>query len=140
MNKSINVSGGVITRSDGKILLAQRRKGSIFELLWEFPGGKCEINETLQECLIREIDEELGIDISVGKFIDKVDFTHKDKLYSLHIFFATCQNHHHTKMNSHENIVWIDIDELQNFDIVQNDLLIIPTLKRLHQSNFQSLS
>src|SRR5687768_5506033 len=58
-----DVTAGVIRREDGKILIAQRPVDKMLGGLWEFPGGKRHDGESLPECLRREIDEELGIEI-----------------------------------------------------------------------------
>ena len=56
------ISAVALIDSDGRILLAQRPEGKIFAGLWEFPGGKIETGETPEAALIRELDEELGVD------------------------------------------------------------------------------
>lgn len=60
------VVAGVI-RSEGKILVCQRKRGDPFELLWEFPGGKLKADETAAEGLARELREELGVGAAVGE-------------------------------------------------------------------------
>jgi 8-oxo-dGTP diphosphatase len=59
------VVAGVI-ESEGKILVCQRRRGDTFELMWEFPGGKLQAEETPAEGLARELREELGVEAEVG--------------------------------------------------------------------------
>ncbi|WP_226469117.1 Nudix family hydrolase [Luteimonas panaciterrae] len=62
----IDVVAGVITDATGRILLARRTEGRDLAGLWEFPGGKREPGETPEQALIRELDEELGIQVEVG--------------------------------------------------------------------------
>jgi len=78
--RRIRVVAGLI-RKDKKFLLCQRREDDSFGLLWEFPGGKVEEEETDQQALKREIKEELGLDIEVGNLID----IFKDRTSSLEI-------------------------------------------------------
>jgi 8-oxo-dGTP diphosphatase len=59
-----------ILRRNGNILACQRKKGSRYELKWEFPGGKVEPGETFEQCLVRELSEELSIQI---RHIDTVE-------------------------------------------------------------------
>ena len=59
----VDVVAAVITRPDGSYLLAQRPPGKVYAGYWEFPGGKIESGETALEALIREIREELGIEV-----------------------------------------------------------------------------
>ena len=61
----INVAAAVIVNKDGKILVTQRSKNDNLSLKWEFPGGKIEDGETAEECLKREIMEELNLEIEV---------------------------------------------------------------------------
>jgi mutator protein MutT len=55
-----------LIESDGKLLVCQRRRGSRFELMWEFPGGKVQPGEDLRAALTRELEEELGVRAEVG--------------------------------------------------------------------------
>ena len=71
MKKVINVVGAIIY-SEGKILCAQRSENMSLPLMWEFPGGKIEPEESEKEALIREIQEEMKCDLVVG---DKVTTT-----------------------------------------------------------------
>lgn len=63
MNKVVNVSAAVLTRPDGTVLLGQRAAGTFYPGYWEFPGGKVEAGETPRQALVRELREELGIDV-----------------------------------------------------------------------------
>src|SRR5208283_2712027 len=67
--RPIEVSAALIFRH-GKLLITRRHAEAHLGGLWEFPGGKCELNETFEQCLIREIREELGVAIAVGKLFE----------------------------------------------------------------------
>ena len=71
MDQLTNVSAAVIKNGD-KVLLCQRPKGKRHELLWEFPGGKIEPNETEEDCVIREIQEEL--DVTLGNLKNSLQY------------------------------------------------------------------
>jgi 8-oxo-dGTP diphosphatase len=64
----IDVTAAILVK-DGKILIAKRKSSDKIPDKWEFPGGKLEAGETPRECLKREIQEEFGIDVSVGEFL-----------------------------------------------------------------------
>jgi 8-oxo-dGTP diphosphatase len=74
---------------EGKLLIAQRHANAHLGGLWEFPGGKREANETFEECLIREIREELGVKISVGELFEEITHAYPDK--TVHLKFFICE-------------------------------------------------
>jgi mutator protein MutT len=86
--KSIEVSAALIFR-DGKLLITQRHVGAHLGGLWEFPGGKREAGETFEQCLVREIREELGVDISAGELFEEISHTYPEK--SVHLKFFACK-------------------------------------------------
>jgi A/G-specific adenine glycosylase len=85
-----DVTAGVIRRADGKILIAQRPVDKMLGGLWEFPGGKRHEGESLPDCLRREIDEELRIEIAVGHQIATVrhGYTH----FSITLYAFECRH------------------------------------------------
>jgi len=68
---TVEVSAALIFR-DGKLLITRRHKDSHLGGLWEFPGGKREPGETFEQCLVREIREELGVEITVGELFEEI--------------------------------------------------------------------
>ncbi|MGB1518467.1 MAG: NUDIX domain-containing protein, partial [Crocinitomicaceae bacterium] len=66
-NSIITVICGIITNAEGKIFIARRKKDKSLGGKWEFPGGKIEKDETQEECLQRELNEELNMQVKVGE-------------------------------------------------------------------------
>jgi mutator protein MutT len=87
-NKVIKVAAGVIVQ-DGRYLITQRFETSSFGGLWEFPGGKCHPDESLSDCLRRELDEELGIWVDVGEELKAVAYSYQDFTVKLHFYRCT---------------------------------------------------
>ena len=85
--KTIDVTAGLVFR-DGRLLITQRKPGSHLGGLWEFPGGKLEPGESFEDALVRELDEELAIDIRVGPLIEELTHDYPEK--SVHLKFFKC--------------------------------------------------
>jgi mutator protein MutT len=81
----IEVSAALIFRA-GRILITQRRAEAHLGGLWEFPGGKREPDETFEQCLVRELGEELGVKISVGGLFEEVVHAYPEKTIRLKFF------------------------------------------------------
>lgn len=123
----IDVVAAVIQNEEGKILIAQRNLKKSQGGLWEFPGGKIEPNETKEEAIIREIKEEMDIDIEAKKFIDQKVFNYPDKDINL-IAIECKQIKGDIKLNEHEDIKWVNKNELRNFNFAPADKFIINTI------------
>jgi len=137
-NKSIIVTAGII-RKNNKILIAQRKKDSWLEpSKWEFPGGKVENSENLEDCLIREIKEELDIDISVSKLFMKHSHVYSKDNKKIPITLMTYiayWNKGKVKNIDCQSSRWIQYNELLNFDFAEADKKIV---KELLENNKQS--
>ncbi len=123
-----DVTAAVI-RHKGRILIAQRPFGGRLGGLWEFPGGKVEPGETLSQCLRREIKEELGIRVRVGKPITSIDhaYTHfKMTLYAFECEFLSGQ----PQALQVEDFRWVRMAELEKYAFAKTDLKIIEVIKR----------
>jgi 8-oxo-dGTP diphosphatase len=71
---------------DGRVLVTRRQKGVHLEGLWEFPGGKCDRDEPLKECLARELFEELDVPSRVGEELFTTRHAYPDRSVELHFF------------------------------------------------------
>ena len=89
--KQITVTAAIIWQ-DEKVLITRRPKGTHLEGMWEFPGGKKEGAETLEECIEREIKEELDVQVKVEKLLLTVNHEYETKIVDLHIFECSLVN------------------------------------------------
>lgn len=85
--KVIEVSAGLIFRS-GRLLITQRHAGAHLGGLWEFPGGKREPGETFEQCLVRELREELGVEVVVGELFETVTHAYPERTVLLKFFLC----------------------------------------------------
>jgi mutator protein MutT len=85
--KPIEVAAGLIFRS-GKLLITQRHADSHLGGLWEFPGGKREPGESFEQCLARELREELGVEVSVGELFESVTHAYPEKTVHLKFYLG----------------------------------------------------
>jgi A/G-specific adenine glycosylase len=83
-----DVAAAVTIRDDGAVLVAQRSVDDMLGGLWEFPGGKCEDGETLLVCLVREMREELGVEVEVGEPVTVVEHAYTHFRITLHAFWC----------------------------------------------------
>jgi len=91
--------------------------------MWEFPGGKVETNETYENCLTREIKEELNIDISIEKPLNHVFHKYDNKSITLIPFICTLHSSE-IKLNEHKDLIWINPLDLLNYNLAPADIPI----------------
>jgi mutator protein MutT len=127
----VEVSAALIFRN-GKLLITQRHANAHLGGLLEFPGGKREADETFEECLVREIREELGIEISVGELFEEISHDYAEK--SVHLKFFIC------KILSGEPqpldcaaVKWITLAELDAHEFPDADAQLLKQLKKKAQ-------
>lgn len=124
------VSAGIIVRN-GKILIGQRPEGKPLAGYWEFPGGKRESGETIEECLVRELREELGIDAVVGSHIMDIVHQYPDGLFRISLFFAKIGDEINVDAQVHQKLAWAGKEDLDKYDFLPADADIIETLKKI---------
>ena len=123
----IDVVAAVI-KKDNKYLIAQRNRNKHFALHWEFPGGKVDSGETFEIALLREIKEELSIDIKILKKI--YSQKNKDDKINVNVHYFLCE-HLDGKIYLFENedLKWITKTELFSYKMAPGDSKIIKFLK-----------
>jgi len=122
-----DVTAAVI-RLNGRILIAQRPLGGRLGGLWEFPGGKAESGETLPQCLRREIREELGLRIKVGKPITSIDHAYTHFKITLHAFECELVSGKPYAFQV-QDFKWVRMSELKKYAFAKTDLRIIEALR-----------
>ena len=113
---------------DGKLLITRRREGTHLSGLWEFPGGKPEPGEALEDALRREIREELDAAVSVGERIETVDWQYPDKRVSL-VFFR-CGVEGEPRPLEGQEMAWVSPADLRRYEFPAADLVLIERLSR----------
>lgn len=124
--KTIKVVAAIIVH-DNKIFATQRGYGE-FKGGWEFPGGKIEEGETPEEALVREIMEELEIEIQVGDKIDTVEYDYPDFHLSMDCFFCTIKSGEPV-LKEHEAAKWLTADKLTSVDWLPADITLIEKIR-----------
>ena len=134
-NYIIPVLAAVIFDSDGRVLIAQRKPKLHQELKWEFPGGKLKPTESPENCLTREIKEELGIKISIQRLFSAVNFSYSEKNIILLAYISKFVSGDFT-LSDHQEVRWVPIKQLSNFDLSPADIPIVEKLIK----NFKKIS
>lgn len=124
----IEVAAGLIRR-DGRYLIALRKPGVHLAGFWEFPGGKREGGESLEECLQRELFEELHIRIGHPIPYRTISHEYSEKIVELHFFHCTIEQGHAVPIDCQE-IRWVFPHELTQFSFPPADHTIIEALQR----------
>ncbi|MFH1100462.1 MAG: (deoxy)nucleoside triphosphate pyrophosphohydrolase [Methanobacteriota archaeon] len=129
--KPVAVAAAIIKRGD-LILIAQRKKDSWLEPnKWEFPGGKIEQSEHPEDCLVREIKEELDLDISIKELFTVHSHTYhkegKEYPVQLYIYLADW-NQGQIKNLDCQDSRWVSVDQLTNYEFVEADTHVLHQL------------
>lgn len=124
MKKQIEVVGAVIF-SDNKVLCAQRNENMSLPLMWEFPGGKVEQDESEVDALKREINEEMLCDLEVGDKITSTAYEYDFGIVNLHTYKCKLKEKMPT-LTEHKSIKWLYIHELESLEWAPAD---IPAVK-----------
>ena len=120
--------GAAIIEKGGKILITQRPLDGMLGGLWEFPGGKQDAGETLEECVAREITEELGIEIEVGERFAKVNHAYSHFRITLHVYRCKPRKGRIRKIGI-ADYRWVTPDQLDDFAFPKADRVVIVKLK-----------
>ena len=121
------VTAAIILK-DNKVLIAQRSPHVKLANKWEFPGGKIEPGETPQECLKREIREELDVDIEVLDFFAESMYEYHSGTIKLMAYWCQWISGDFT-LNVHSQIAWVNRHELELYDFAPADIPLVDKLK-----------
>lgn len=124
--KSIQVVAAII-HHEGKILATQRGYGD-FKDGWEFPGGKIEVHESPEHAIVREIKEELNVDIRPEKLLHTVEYDYPNFHLTMHCFISVITDGK-IELLEHEDARWLKPDELDSVDWLPADVEVVQKLK-----------
>jgi 8-oxo-dGTP diphosphatase len=123
------VTAGILTNED-RVLICQRRAGDRFGLKWEFPGGKVEDGESSEDCLRRELLEELSVEADVGPEIYRTLHRYPDGFAVRLLFFRILQYAGTPLNRAFERIVWARREDLTGFDFLEADRELVERMAR----------
>ena len=115
----INVVAAIIINKK-RILIGKRKDEDIGGGKWEFPGGKIEIGETNSEALERELYEELGISVKIGKELMNYEHMFKTTIYNIS-FMEIIDYDGEIRNNAHSEIKWVKSSNLLEYDFISGD-------------------
>ncbi len=122
------VVAALMVQSDGKLLICQRTKHQSLPLKWEFPGGKIEPGEEPREALRRELDEELGIDATIGPEIARIRHMYQNG-NAVDLRFYLVLEYRGTLTNRiFRDIHWVGLKDLPEYDFLDADIELVRNL------------
>ena len=130
MSRIIEVSAALIFRG-GKLLITRRHADAHLGGLWEFPGGKRESGETFEQCLVREIREELGVVIAVGGLFEEIRHTYPEKSVLLKFYVCRLVSGEPQPLDC-AAVKWIDRAGLDTHEFPAADAQLLARLGTVH--------
>ena len=132
--KTVTVSGAVILRTNldtnKKEIFATQRGYGDYKDGWEIPGGKLEPGETPEQCIVREIKEELATDVKAEKILGVVDYDYPNFHLTMHCILCTIVSGD-LKLLEHEAAKWVSKETLRSVDWLPADKLILDKIEQL---------
>ena len=127
MNDVLKVSAGVIRDAQGGVLLCQRGYGPQAGQ-WEFPGGKCEAGESYEDCLVREIEEELGVRIENTRVLLQMRYAYPDKVIDF-AFVEARITQGQLQVREHKAVKWLHAEEIDEKELCPADAQAFARMK-----------
>jgi 8-oxo-dGTP diphosphatase len=125
----VKVVVAIIFDNKGRLLITQRSMHTSHGGLWEFPGGKLEAGELPAEALIREIKEEVGLDILEFYFIGEVVHHYDTKIVNLLVFGVSKYRGKALCCESQIDLRWVSVDTLSNYDFPEANIRLFEMIK-----------
>lgn len=126
--RTLDVACAIIEK-EGKVLIAQRLPGDSLGGYWEFPGGKVRDGERIEQCLVREVREELGIKVRLREFLRKDSYRYPEKFVNLYFFLCDWVEGRPSRQDCLD-FRWADPEEFRRYrfplgdDAMINDLIL----------------
>ncbi|KTD08257.1 8-oxo-dGTP diphosphatase [Legionella jamestowniensis DSM 19215] len=131
----MKVAVAVILNQSGEVLITRRPSHVPHGGLWEFPGGKVEPDETPAEALVREIKEEVGLEILSFRFLEEITHAYSTKVVSLLIFVVRDYKGEPHCLESQMDLRWATISDLTTYEFPEANIKIFDLLHGLETVN-----
>ena len=126
------VAAAALVDTDGRVLICQRPEGKQLAGLWEFPGGKVEPGETPEACLIRELDEELGITVTTSCLAPFVFASHAYESFHLLMPLFLIRRWEGVVVNrEHKAMAWVKPNQMGDYAMPPADAPLVAWLRDL---------
>lgn len=126
-HKQIGVAA--IINDQGEVLIDRRLEGGSFGGLWEFPGGKVEPGETVEQCVVREVQEEIALDVAVIDHLITLDHVYPKVRITLQVYLC-CHLAGEPKTIACEEVRWVAIADLEKYQFPEANQAIIDALQK----------
>ncbi len=132
MSEILLVAAAALIDVDGRVLLCKRPHGKHLAGMWEFPGGKVDKGETPEACLIRELDEELGINVVEACLAPFVFTSHAYDSFHLLMPLYLCRRWNGVvQAREHEAITWVRPNQMADYPMPPADAPLVAWLRDL---------
>ena len=118
-----------VVEDNGAFLLTRRLEGTHLAGTWEFPGGKCEPNESHEDCLRRELREELGVDATIDEEIFTITHAYPERRVELH--FRKCRLNSAPAPLIGQQMMWARREDLATLEFPEADRELVELLRRM---------
>jgi len=129
-----HIGVGLIVNQKNELLIALRPNDGMLGGLWEFPGGKNELSESLKQTVSRELNEELGVDVKVYEKFKMIKHAYSHFKITLHAYWCTIERGD-PQPNSSQDLKWVTLSEIDNFPFPKANKVLINDLLSLNNND-----
>jgi len=126
-----NVAAGILCDTAGRVLIAERIGGGVFDGLWEFPGGKIAAGETSAQALSRELAEELGIEVTICAPFMNLRHEYDDRVVTIEFFIVSAWNSDPVGREG-QALRWVPKESLDAAELLPADVPVVDALQQSH--------
>ena len=129
----LQVAAGILIDAAGRVLIAERLCNGPFNGLWEFPGGKIRSGETPREALVRELAEEIGVEVTDSRLFMSLSHEYPDRCVEID-FFLIDEWHGDAHGQEGQRLRWVDSMHLDADELLPADIPIVAAIKKLRSA------
>jgi len=128
--KRLRVAAGILRDIGGRVLITERVGGGPFQGMWEFPGGKIGADESAAEALVRELEEELGIEAAEVEYFMHLDHDYPDRSVSIDFFLVREWKNDPLGLEG-QALRWVELESLADQNLLPADVPVIEALQQM---------